>query len=440
MDGVVAGTRQQQLHPVTQRTYNDPLHREISLERNAPCEGMVMDLVDTTPFQRLRRVRQLGPAFLTFHGAESSRFTHSLGVFHLARRAFKRMVEQAPELEAHRPVLYAAALLHDLGHGPLSHTGEEMFGLRHETWSARIIREHHAIRECLEQEQAGTADSVAALLEHGISPHPVIQRLVSSQLDCDRLDYLIRDSYSTGTRYGQLDLDRVLGALTLAPDGDIAIHPKGLMAVEHYLVVRNLMYRSVYNHRLNVVCNWLLERLVQLVRDLGSKKVWADDVMAQWLWKTDQINLDCFLSNDDMRTGYHLQRWKEEGPSPVAELSARFLDRRLLKATAVDHLSRENQLNSLAIATRLTEDLGHDPQNCCGLRHQQIRGYHPYRGGLRLCDGKNLQALEQVSPLVRSLSQPAATSWLIHPAEISAELRQTMDHAWTTRSNLTAET
>jgi hypothetical protein len=135
---------------------------------------MVMELVDTAPFQRLRRIRQLGPAFLTFHGAESSRFTHSLGVFHLARRAFKRLVEQAPELEPHRPVLYAAALLHDLGHGPLSHTGEEMFGLRHESWSAQIIREHQGIRECLEKQQAGTADSVATLLEHGISPHPVI--------------------------------------------------------------------------------------------------------------------------------------------------------------------------------------------------------------------------------------------------------------------------
>jgi HD superfamily phosphohydrolase len=127
------------------------------------------------------------------------------------------------------------------------------------------------------------------------------------------------------------------------------------MAVEHYLVVRNLMYRSVYNHRLNVVCNWLLERLVQLVRDLGPKQVWADEVMAQWLWNTDQINLDLFLANDDVRTGYHLQRWKEGGPSAVAELSARFLDRNLLKATAVDHLSRENQLKSLAIATRLAE-------------------------------------------------------------------------------------
>lgn len=415
---------------MSQRTYHDPLHRGIGLDRQAPAEGMVMDLVDTAPFQRLRRIRQLGPAYLTFHSAESSRFTHSLGVFHLARRAFERMLPLASDLERYRGLLYGAALLHDIGHGPLSHTGEEMFGLRHEAWSARVIRHHPEIRDCLERYESGTAEAVANLLEHGRSPHPLIKHLVSSQLDCDRLDYLLRDSYSTGTRYGQLDLDRILGALTLAPDGDMAIHPKGLMAVEHYLVVRNLMYRSVYNHRLNVVCNWLLEKLIQTARQLGPEQVWADEVMASWLWQPDQIRLEDFLANDDQRTGYHLQRWQAEAPAALAELSGRFLDRRLLKATAVEHLSPADQLQLLATARRLADRHGHDPELCCGLRHQQLRGYHPYRGGLRLWDGQQLQALEKASPLVASLATPAATSWLIHPRDISNELRQEMDVEW----------
>ena len=240
------------------RTYHDPLHHGISLDADQPAEAMVLALVDSAPFQRLRRIRQLGPAFLTFHGAESSRFTHSLGVFAIARRAMGRLIELDPSLNKQKGVLYAAALLHDLGHAPLSHSGEEMFGTHHEQWSARVIREHPDIQAPLEQFSTGTAASVADLLEHGRAERGVIKALVSSQLDCDRLDYLLRDSYSTGTSYGQLDLERILSALTLAPDGELAIHPKGLMAVEHYLVVRNLMYRSVYNHRLNVVCNWLL--------------------------------------------------------------------------------------------------------------------------------------------------------------------------------------
>ena len=243
---------------MSQRTYHDPLHGGIRLERSRPAEALAMDLIDSAPFQRLRRIRQLGPAFLTFHGAESSRFTHSLGVLHLARQAFDGLVALKPALEEHRGVLLAAALLHDVGHGPLSHSGEEMYGLRHEAWSARLVRQHPALRDRLEAYAPGTALAVADLLEHGQHPEPAIKALVSSQLDCDRLDYLLRDSYSTGTRFGQLDLERILAALTLAPDGNIAIHPKGLMAVEHYLVVRNLMYRSVYNHRLNMVCNWLL--------------------------------------------------------------------------------------------------------------------------------------------------------------------------------------
>ena len=101
-----------------QRTYHDPLHRGIRLDGDVPAEAMVMTLVDTPAFQRLRRVRQLGPAFLTFHGAESSRFTHSIGVFHLARRAFTQLLHQNPALEVDRGVLYAASLLHDIGHAP----------------------------------------------------------------------------------------------------------------------------------------------------------------------------------------------------------------------------------------------------------------------------------------------------------------------------------
>jgi len=261
---------------MTSRTYHDPLHGAIRLDRSLPAEALVMDLVETVAFQRLRRIRQLGPAFLTFHGAESSRFTHSLGVLHLARRALAGLSRQQPDLARHQGVLYAAALLHDLGQAPLSHSGEEMFGLRHEQWSARLVREDPALRDRLEAFEPGTAAAVADLLESGRHNCAAVAALVSSQLDCDRLDYLLRDSHSTGTCYGQLDLDRILAALCLAPDGSLALHPKGLMAVEHYLVVRDLMYRSVYNHRLNVVCNWLLNQAIATARALGPGQVFAD--------------------------------------------------------------------------------------------------------------------------------------------------------------------
>ncbi|MDA1205636.1 MAG: HD domain-containing protein [Cyanobacteria bacterium] len=407
-----------------ERTYHDPLHGAIRLDGADPAEALVIDLIDTAPFQRLRRVRQLGPAFLTFHGAESSRFTHSLGVLHLARLALGQLERRNPALAEHRAVLYAAALLHDVGHGPLSHSGEEMYGLHHEAWSGRLIREHPALRDRLETYAPGTAGAVAALLEHGQYANAAIQALVSSQLDCDRLDYLLRDSYSTGTAYGKLDLERILAALILAPDGQLAITPKGLMAVEHYLVVRNLMYRSVYNHRLNVVCNWLLRQTIASARRLGPAEVWADPVMARWLWHCDGLDLETFLANDDIRTGYHLMRWMEEGPAELQAPCRRLLERRLLKATAVSHLEPGRRMELLAAARQLSEAAGLNAETSCGLEQRQNRGYHPYEGGLRLWDGEHLQALEQRSALVQSLTIPVELAWLIHPAEVAPKLRK----------------
>jgi HD superfamily phosphohydrolase len=408
------------------RTYHDPLHGEIVLDSAEPAEAMAMALIESAPFQRLRRIRQLGPAFLTFHGAESSRFTHSLGVLQLARRALHHLERQTPELGQYRPLLYGAALLHDVGHAPFSHSGEEMFGLHHETWSARLIREQQSLREPLDSCSPGNGEAVAQLLEKGISPHPAIAALVSSQLDCDRLDYLRRDSYSTGTAYGQLDLGRLIGALVIAPDGQLAIHPRGRTAVEHYLVVRSLMYGSVYNHRLNIVCNWLLKQIITQARRLGKTKIYADSIMSQWLWDLDTINSDVYLANDDLRTGYHLLRWQEEGPASLQELCQRLLERRLLKATDVRHLNNGERLETLALAQRLCRNAGLNPEICCGLRERRSTGYRPYVGGLRLWNGEQLQALEKVSPLVNSLSHPQEFAWVLHPKEVSKELRLVM--------------
>jgi HD superfamily phosphohydrolase len=408
---------------MSQRTYHDPLHGAIRLDREDPAEAMAVALIDTAPFQRLRRIRQLGTAFLTFQGAESSRFTHSLGVLHLARGALHQLERLDSSLVSQRPALYAAALLHDVGHAPLSHSGEEMYGLRHETWSGRLIREHPELRGPLDAQRPGLADEVADLLEHGRHPLGAVKALVSSQLDCDRLDYLMRDSHSTGTRYGQLDLERILAALTLAPDGSLALHPKGLMAVEHYLVVRQLMYRTVYNHRLNVVSTWLLRQVVRLARRLGPQRVWADATMAAWLWQPEALGIADYLANDDLRTGYHLLRWREEGPAELAHPCQRLLDRRLLQATDVSELAPARRLELLAEAQRLTRAAGLDPEGCCGLQQRQSLGYDPYRGGLRLWDGQRLQALEQRSPLVSSLTSRQEIAWLIHPSETTAALR-----------------
>ncbi len=411
------------------RNYHDPLHGGMELNNDNEEERMIMRLIDSMPFQRLRRIRQLGPAFLTFHGAESSRFTHSLGAFHIAKKAFKKLIKIEPKLKEHKGILYASALLHDIGHGPLSHSSEEIFGIKHEQWSAKVVKENNEISNALEDFEEGTTNKVAELLGEGKAPKKVIKSLISSQLDCDRLDYLLRDSYSTGTHYGQLDLERILSALTLAADGDLAISPKGLMAVEHYLVVRSLMYRSVYNHRINEVCNWILEKIVRMARILGPQKVWADDYMKIWLWSPNEIDTNSFLENDDIRTGYHFLRWKEEAPEPLSELCKRFINRDLLQAVNISEMSNEDQLQALVIARKLAEKSGLNSDLTCGLRHQKTHGYYPYKSGLRLWDGVSLKALEEVSPLVKSLIYPTGAAWLIHPKLIHVEFKQELEQS-----------
>ncbi len=405
------------------RTYYDPLHQSISLNSSIPEEKMVMELIDSSPFQRLRRIKQLGPAHLTFHGAESSRFTHSLGVFHIARRAINHLSDFDSRLKEQKFILYGAALLHDIGHGPLSHTSEEIFKIKHESWTAKLINSSQEISKILNKYGKGNAKAISDLIRLRTAEKKLIVSLISSQLDCDRLDYLMRDSYTTGTRYGQLDIDRIISAMTIAPDGDLAIQPKGLMAVEHYLVIRNLMYRSVYNHRLNEVCNWLLEQIIKTARKIGPKKLWADKSMSEWLWNHEKMSLESFLSNDDIVTGYHIHKWQDCSYSKLSNLCRRFINRNLLKALNISSFTMETRLESLAKARILSEKNFIEPDISCGLREQIVKSYHPYKYGLRLWDGDKLQALEEVSPLVERLIQPNQSSWLIYPKEIENELK-----------------
>ena len=409
---------------MTTRTYYDPLHQSITLNSIIPEEKMVMELIDSNPFQRLRRIKQLGPANLTFHGAESSRFTHSLGVFHLARRAINHLICLNPELKGYKFILYGAALLHDLGHGPLSHTSEEIFRIKHEEWTVKLISSSKEITNILNKYDKTNSKAISDLIQFRQTPHKAIVSLISSQLDCDRLDYLMRDSYTTGARYGQLDIDRIISAMTLSPDGDLAIHPKGLMAVEHYLVIRNLMYRSVYNHRLNEVCNWLLEQIIKTARNLGPNLIWADENMSKWLWNLKELKVNNFLANDDITIGYHISRWKDSNDKNLSNLCFRFLNRKLLKALDLSSIKSEIKLEILAKARQLSEKYSIEPDSSCGLREQMITSYHPYKNGLRLWDGEKLQALEKASPIVERLIEPNQSSWLIYPKEIESELKK----------------
>lgn len=406
--------------PKTTRSYHDPLHGAITLDSSDPDEAILIRLIDTPTFQRLRRIRQLGPANLTFHGAESSRFTHSLGVVAVTRRAFDRLQQLYPELHPHRPAILCAALLHDIGHGPFSHTAEDIFGLQHEDWTRRLIHEDPDIHPLLELLSPLLPDILDQIYTHQY-PVPLVWQLISSQLDCDRLDYLLRDSYFTGTSYGRLDLERILMALEYEPISKrLVVAHKGLSAVEHYLVVRHFMYGQVYNHPKNIAITWLMEQAFNRARELLKQgQLEADPTATAWLTQPpDQLSLATYLAGDDILFTYHLQRWCHQQDVLLADLCRRYLNRDLLKTLEVSHLSPEQRQNFLTQVQAHLDTVGFNSQHYCGLRHSWSRGYTPYQQGIELHAENRFYDINTLSPLVQALSQPTERIWLLYPRQI----------------------
>lgn len=408
------------MFPKSSRSYHDPLHGAITLHGVDPDEALLIQLIDTPAFQRLRRIRQLGPASLTFHGAESSRFTHSLGVMAIARRAFDQLQRRYPVLAPHRATVLCAALLHDLGHGPFSHTAEEIFGLHHEHWTRQIIRELPEIRQKLDHH---SPDLAAAIDQVYIHQHPValVWQLVSSQLDCDRLDYLLRDSYFTGASYGQLDLDRILMALEFEPEsGRLTVAHKGLSAVEHYLVVRHFMYAQVYNHAKNLAVTWLLEQAFLRARQLlDAGKLETDETVRAWLKAPQQgLDLDTYLAGDDIVFTYHLQRWRHSGDALLTDFCRRFLDRDLLKTLEVTRLAPAQQQSLRTEVCDHLHQQGYSGEHYCTLRHIWSRGYTTYQRGIELFSDNTFVDIKEISPIVETLSQSYKRIWLLYPRQI----------------------
>ncbi|GAB1581017.1 HD domain-containing protein [Phyllobacterium phragmitis] len=257
------------------RRLRDPVHGLIVFSEAKLVDMLAWKLIDTPEFQRLRRIRQLGVSEFTFPGAVHTRFAHSIGVFHNARTLVDIIEREMgrsggkefDEDKAHVAVI--AALLHDLGHGPFSHTFEsvqESRGVkrRHEKWTAEIIRNPAGnLQELLNNFRLGFCEEVAALLE-AEDPQDIYHAVVSSSFDADRLDYLRRDKLMTGTGAGAIDFDWLMDNVRVgeidigAPDADgepvkkvatFCLTAKSLPAAEQFLLARYTLHQQVYFHK-----------------------------------------------------------------------------------------------------------------------------------------------------------------------------------------------
>ncbi|MFN9741064.1 MAG: HD domain-containing protein [Acidobacteriota bacterium] len=347
-----------------ERLYRDPVHNIITLSEHRSDDALLIELIDTPEFQRLRHIKQLGLALYTFQGAEHSRFTHSLGVMHLMTRVLDQLAKRHRITPEERIAARVAALLHDIGHGPFSHVIEKVLHQHHERWSVRIIANRRtAINQRLRQYAADLPERVIALIEHRFEPSWVGQ-LVSSQLDVDRFDYLLRDSLMTGVKYGNYDLEWILHALEIdTVTGQLYVGARGLYAVEEYLQARFYMFRQVYFHRTlraaEAVLISILRRAVDLWRAGRLDFVLPGSVMARLL-AGEPLKTAEYLRFDDHDVMFHLKQWTTESDKILRDLSRRFIERRLFKAIDLPADQRE-RADSIATARNVVSRLGYDP-------------------------------------------------------------------------------
>ncbi len=403
------------------RIFHDPIHKEIIIDSEKPEELMIMQLIDTLAFQRLRRIKQLGAASLLFHGAESSRFTHSIGVFCVARKIYRRLIEIKPEFSKNKFILFGAALLHDLGHGPLSHTSEIIFSHDHEYWSKYLVTNYSPITSILRNFGSELPNEIGDLFATQTLFSNPLKTLISSEIDCDRLDYLLRDSYNTGTKYGSVDLERIISALTFAPDGNIAIKQKGVIAIEHFLVLRNMMYRTIYNHRINEISTWILEKIIFSIKSNSIKKIWIDESLRKWIFTPKNLDLKDFLGNDDIIFYYHLMKWKEESFEPLKTLCRMFIDRKFLKASDVSFLTKLKRLEILAFARNKCKLKNYDSDVFCGIKERSFKGFES-NNSLKIFDGTFQKSLENHSELIKTLMKSKESSLIIYPGVLRKEI------------------
>jgi uncharacterized protein len=331
---------------VKHRVFRDPVHGLIELDGS---DGELGRVLETRAFQRLRRLHQMGFASLVYAGAEHSRFGHALGSFHVARRV-TRQLQVAPEVARH---VHAAALLHDVGHGPFSHSWEQVAGdMDHEAWGARIVREDEELRGALAEIDAGLPDALCRFWRKGYRPR-FARKLVSSQLDVDRLDYLLRDGHYSGVGYATFDLEWILHALQIRPvhadddpDDLVIDYRRGKYAVEQYLFARSYMYAQVYHHKTVRAADWMFLKVMERFRELAAAGAEPDGLEpVARMARGGALAVDDYLWLDDVSVTGAIDGWAGRGPrgTPAADdavlrdLSQRLVARRLFKTIELGH-------------------------------------------------------------------------------------------------------
>jgi uncharacterized protein len=319
------------------KIFRDPLYNYVSIDRQH--DGWLIELLDCPEVQRLRKIHQLGVSYLTYSGADHNRLSHSLGVLHLMQQALHNIKSRYDDEHVNRgrAPLLAAALIHDVGHGPFSHLFEPCLGIDHEEWSKKIVLSEDSdmrVNKTLRRVDRTLPQIVAELIDKDNYDHPPwMKYLLSSQLDMDRLDYLRRDSLFTGAGYGHYDYYRILNTFELYPDEDgnqdIVWSEKSMLAIEEYIFARHYMYQNVYLHKTTRGFEKMLEAMWCRARQLHSDGTDVALVPAiRDFWESADPTVQQYLRIEEFTVLQQIQNWVENNDKSLSDLARRFLARK----------------------------------------------------------------------------------------------------------------
>lgn len=314
------------------KIFNDPIYGLVDFPHS-----ILYDIIDHRYFQRLRRISQMGFTQLVYPGATNTRFHHALGSLYLMTRSIRTLRSKGVEItEAESEAVSIAILLHDMGHGPFSHALERMIlNVSHESVSLMFMHELNEVYD-------GRLDLAIAIFQDRYKKH-FLHQLVSSQLDMDRMDYLIRDTYYTGVAEGVIGYDRLIKMLNVSDD-KLVIEEKGIHSIEKFLISRKLMYWQVYLHKTSLAAEKMLQTVFQRVKTLLSqgakvemtaslRKLLRNDFDLATAKDTKQL-LEEFARCDDHDVMYLLKSNTEHKDFILSYISECILNRRLFKVIA----------------------------------------------------------------------------------------------------------
>ncbi|MCA1203842.1 HD domain-containing protein [Priestia flexa] len=387
-----------------EKVFKDPVHRYIHVR-----DRLIWELIGTSEFQRLRRIRQLGTTYLTFHGAEHSRFNHSLGVYEIVRRIIDDVFRNRPEWDDDERLLcLCAALLHDLGHGPFSHSFEKVFHLDHEEFTQAIILGNTEVNRVLKKAGADFPKKVAEVIAKTYKNKLVVS-LISSQIDADRMDYLQRDAYYTGVSYGHFDMERILRVMRPQEDQAVIKH-SGMHAVEDYIMSRYQMYWQIYFHPVTRSAEVILTKILHRAKELHQKsyEFRQPPVHFYSIFK-DEISLEEYLRLDESVVMFYFQAWQDEEDNILADLCRRFMNRNLFKYI---EFNPNLQMKMWMKLTTLFKKAGIDPDYYLVVDSSSDLPYDFYRPGEEeerlpihlLMPNDEVRELSRQSEIVESIS------------------------------------